>query len=115
MPTSLMKSYLSYNSNNPVVTLNSKSFYPLVRCTFTAKLVYASDTPLGPFTLAEHNPLVYNPEEFTTGAGNGGAFQDKYGNYWHVGTVAVTARHYFERLFSTCQCDLTDSSMSLGS
>ena len=62
--------------------------------------VYVSDTPLGPFTLAEHNPLVYRPEGFTTGAGNGGTFQDKYGNYWHVGTVAVTARHYFERRLS---------------
>ena len=62
--------------------------------------VYVSDTPLGPFVLAEHNPLVYRPEGFTTGAGNGGTFQDKYGNYWHVGTVAVTARHYFERRLS---------------
>ena len=62
--------------------------------------VYVSDTPLGPFTLAKHNPLVYKPEGFTTGAGNGGTFQDKYGNYWHVGTVAVTARHYFERRLS---------------
>ncbi|WP_244436381.1 hypothetical protein [Bacteroides timonensis] len=50
--------------------------------------------------MAKHNPLVYNPEGFTTGAGNGGTFQDKYGNYWHVGTVAVTARHYFERRLS---------------
>lgn len=62
--------------------------------------VYVSDTPLGPFTLAKHNPLVYRPEGFTTGAGNGGTFQDKYGNYWHVGTIAVTARHYFERRLS---------------
>lgn len=62
--------------------------------------VYVSNDPLGPFTLAEHNPLVYRPEGFTTGAGNGGTFQDKYGNYWHVGTVAVTARHYFERRLS---------------
>ncbi len=28
--------------------------------------VYVSDTPLGPFVLAEHNPLVYRPEGFTT-------------------------------------------------
>lgn len=62
--------------------------------------VYVSNTPLGPFTLAEHNPLVYRPEGFTTGAGNGGTFLDKYGNYWHVGTIAVTARHYFERRLS---------------
>ena len=36
--------------------------------------VYVSDTPLGPFVLADHNPLVYRPEGFTTGAGNGGNF-----------------------------------------
>lgn len=37
MPTSLMKSYLSYNSNNPVVALNSvfQEFIPLyIQSTF---------------------------------------------------------------------------------
>ncbi|WP_291529097.1 family 43 glycosylhydrolase [Bacteroides sp. UBA939] len=62
--------------------------------------VYVSDTPLGPFTLSAHNPLVYRPDGFTTGAGNGSIFQDKHGNYWYVGTVAVTTRHFFERRLS---------------
>lgn len=62
--------------------------------------VYVSDNPLGPFTLAKHNPFAYKPEGFITGAGNGCIFQDKYGNYWHAGTVAVTAKCMFERRVS---------------
>lgn len=62
--------------------------------------LYVSSSPLGPFSLAKHNPLVYKPEGFTTGAGNGGTFQDKYGNYWHVGTVTVKAGRYFRRKLS---------------
>lgn len=62
--------------------------------------VYVSDDPMGPFTLAKHNPFAYKPEGFVTGAGNGCVFQDKYGNYWYMGTVAITAKHIFERRLS---------------
>jgi hypothetical protein len=59
--------------------------------------VYVSDKPLGPFSLAAHNPFAYKPEGFATGAGHGSTFCDVYGNYWHIGTVTVSVRHSFER------------------
>ena len=59
--------------------------------------VYVSDNPLGPFVLAKHNPFAYKPEGFVCGAGHGSTFQDKYGNYWHVGTGTISVRHMFER------------------
>ncbi|MDR3218862.1 MAG: family 43 glycosylhydrolase [Dysgonamonadaceae bacterium] len=62
--------------------------------------VYVSDKPLGPFTLAQHNPFSYKPEGFFGGAGHGSTFQDKYGNYWHIGTVSVSVHHPFERRLS---------------
>lgn len=62
--------------------------------------VYVSDNPMGPFTLAKHNPFAYKPEGFITGAGNGCTFQDKFGNYWYAGTVAVSAKFVFERRLS---------------
>lgn len=62
--------------------------------------VYCSDHPMGPFVLAKHNPFAYKPEGFITGAGNGCVFRDRYGNYWYVGTVAVTAKCMFERRLS---------------
>ena len=62
--------------------------------------VYVADSPLGPFTLATHNPFAYKPEGFAPGAGHGSTFKDKYGNYWHAGTVNVSMRHSFERRLS---------------
>lgn len=62
--------------------------------------VYVSDKPLGPYTLAEHNPFSYKPEGFACGAGHGSTFQDRYGNYWHISTVSISIRHPFERRLS---------------
>ncbi|GHT72730.1 endo-1,4-beta-xylanase [Bacteroidia bacterium] len=62
--------------------------------------VYVSDNPLGPFVLAKHNPFAYKPEGFVCGAGHGSTFQDKYGNYWHVGSATISLRHSFERRIS---------------
>ncbi|MFY0600057.1 MAG: family 43 glycosylhydrolase [Cyclobacteriaceae bacterium] len=59
--------------------------------------VYVSTNPLGPFEVDAHNPFAYKPEGFANGAGHGSTFQDKYGNYWHVGTVTVSVKHRFER------------------
>ncbi|WP_281989563.1 family 43 glycosylhydrolase [Aquimarina aggregata] len=59
--------------------------------------LYISENPLGPFTLAKHNPVSYKPEGFVNGAGHGTTFQDKYGNYWHAGTMSLTIKHKFER------------------
>ncbi|MFW5657334.1 MAG: family 43 glycosylhydrolase [Bacteroidota bacterium] len=62
-----------------------------------ADAVYVSDNPLGPFDLAEHNPFAYKPEGFAAGAGHGSTFTDKFGNYWHIGTVTISQKHVFER------------------
>lgn len=62
-----------------------------------ADAVYVADSPLGPYALAPHNPFSYKPEGFATGAGHGSTFQDKYGNYWHIGTVTISVKHIFER------------------
>ncbi|MDR2470146.1 MAG: family 43 glycosylhydrolase [Tannerella sp.] len=59
--------------------------------------VYVADAPLGPYTLAEHNPFAYRPEGFLPGAGHGSTFVDRYGNYWHMGTANISMRHLFER------------------
>jgi len=59
--------------------------------------MYISDSPLGPFKLAEHNPFSYKPEGFIAGAGHGSTFQDEYGNYWYAGTMTLAVRHRLER------------------
>lgn len=59
--------------------------------------VYVSDKPLGPFTLAAHNPFSYKPEGFIAGAGHGSTFRDIYGNYWHIATMTISQKHMFER------------------
>ena len=59
--------------------------------------LYVSDKPLGPFTLAPHNPISYKPEGFAASAGHSSTFQDKYGNYWHVSTMTISQKHMFER------------------
>jgi xylan 1,4-beta-xylosidase len=59
--------------------------------------VYVSDKPLGPFTVAPHNPASYKPEGFVAGAGHSSTFQDKYGNYWHISTMTISQKHMFER------------------
>ena len=59
--------------------------------------VYVADKPLGPFTLANNNPVSYKPEGFIASAGHSSTFQDKYGNYWHVSTMTISQKHMFER------------------
>ena len=58
---------------------------------------YVSENPLGPFKLAEHNPISMKPEGFIAGAGHSATFQDKYGNYWHISTMTISQKHMFER------------------
>jgi len=59
--------------------------------------VYVSDQPLGPFKLAENNPVSAKPEGFISSAGHSSTFQDKYGNYWHISTMTISVKHMFER------------------
>jgi xylan 1,4-beta-xylosidase len=62
--------------------------------------VYVGDAPLGPFTYQPHNPFASKPGGFTRGAGHGSTFQDTYGNWWHVGTNAISVKNNFERRIS---------------
>jgi xylan 1,4-beta-xylosidase len=59
--------------------------------------VYVSENPLGPFVCQPHNPFAYKPDGFISGAGHGSTFADKYGNYWHIGTITISQKHIFER------------------
>ncbi len=59
--------------------------------------VYVSDSPLGPFELAENNPYSYKPGGFLPGAGHGSTMQDEQGNRWHVSTMRISMNHDFER------------------
>lgn len=58
---------------------------------------YVGDNPLGPFEYVEDNPFSFKPGGFIGGAGHGHTFQDKYGNYWHVASMTISVRHWFER------------------
>ncbi|MBC8005602.1 MAG: family 43 glycosylhydrolase, partial [Verrucomicrobia bacterium] len=68
--------------------------------------VYVSDSPLGPFTYAENNPFVSKPEGFACGAGHGSTFQDKHGNWWHIGTMTISVKHMFERRLGLFPVDI---------
>ena len=59
--------------------------------------VYISNNPLGPFTIAKHNPFSYKPGGYISGAGHGSTFQDGYGNYWHIASMSISQKHIFER------------------
>ncbi|MBI3003892.1 MAG: family 43 glycosylhydrolase [Ignavibacteriales bacterium] len=59
--------------------------------------VYVGSHPLGPFEYQAHNPFSYKPGGFARGAGHGATFQDKFGNWWHVATIAVSVKNDFER------------------
>ena len=59
--------------------------------------VYVSDNPLGPFQISSHNPFACKPEGYAAGAGHGSTFEDKLGNYWHIGTITISMKHIFER------------------
>ncbi|MFO0839649.1 MAG: family 43 glycosylhydrolase [Phycisphaerae bacterium] len=59
--------------------------------------VYVSDKPLGPFTYQRHNPFSLNPGGFARGAGHGSTIEDKFGNWWHTSTLAISVKNNFER------------------
>jgi len=59
--------------------------------------VYISDKPLGPFTLADFNPVSAKPEGFIASAGHSSTFEDNYGNFWHISTMTISQKHMFER------------------
>jgi hypothetical protein len=58
--------------------------------------VAVSDKPLGNF-VHQSMPLSFKPGGFARGAGHGATFQDTWGNYWHVSTIAISVKNNFER------------------
>ncbi|MBP6976762.1 MAG: family 43 glycosylhydrolase [Lentimicrobiaceae bacterium] len=42
-------------------------------------------------------PFSFKPGGFARGAGHGATFQDNWGNYWHVSTIAISVKNNFER------------------
>jgi hypothetical protein len=58
--------------------------------------VAISDQPLDGF-VHQSLPFSYKPGGFARGAGHGSTFQDKWGNYWHVSTIAISVKNNFER------------------
>lgn len=59
--------------------------------------VYISDSPLGPFQLADNNPYSYKPGGFLPGAGHGSTMWDNEKNLWHTATMRISKNHDFER------------------
>ncbi|MCR5715010.1 MAG: family 43 glycosylhydrolase [Bacteroidales bacterium] len=55
--------------------------------------VYVGDSPMGPFTYSEHNPLTFKTSGFQVGAGHGSTFHDKKGNLW---TICMIPAQYGE-------------------
>ena len=58
--------------------------------------VVVGEKPLGPF-IPQSMPLSYKAGGFARGAGHGATFQDKWNNYWHVSTIALSVKNNFER------------------
>lgn len=69
---------------------------------------YVGDSPLGPFTYIEDNPFSIKPGGFIAGAGHGDTFKDRYGNYWHVASMKISQRHWFERRIGLFPVTLTE-------
>lgn len=46
--------------------------------------VYVADSPMGPYTYSEHNPLTFKTTGFAVGAGHGSTFHDKNGQLWTI-------------------------------
>jgi beta-xylosidase len=58
--------------------------------------VIVGDDPLGPF-IPQPMPFSYKPGGFARGAGHGATYQDKWNNWWHVSTIAISVKNNFER------------------
>ena len=59
--------------------------------------VYVADTPLGPYSYQAHNPVCYKPGGFMNGAGHGSTVEGPGGQFWHYGTMSLSATVNWER------------------
>jgi hypothetical protein len=58
--------------------------------------VIVGNNPLGPF-IPQSDPVSFKAGGFARGAGHGSTFQDRWDNYWHVSTIALSVKNNFER------------------
>lgn len=70
---------------------------PATEFSIYADGVYESDSPLGPFTLANNNPYSYYPGGYMTGAGHGSTFVSPDGKWYHAATMHISANENYER------------------
>jgi xylan 1,4-beta-xylosidase len=61
---------------------------------------YTSKSPLGPFTYVPNNPVSTRVSGFTHSAGHSATFQDKFGNWWHIGNTLIGDKDIYERRVS---------------
>lgn len=59
--------------------------------------VYTAKHPLGPYTYAPNNPISYKPGGFMNGAGHGSTVIGPGNNYWHFGSMSLSATVNWER------------------
>ena len=59
--------------------------------------VYMSESPLGPYTYAPNNPVIYKPGGFANGAGHGSLVKGPGGRFWHFGSMALAVNVGWER------------------
>lgn len=62
--------------------------------------VYVADSPEGPYSYQAHNPVFYMPGGFMCGAGHGSLVEGPGGQYWHFGTMSLSATVNWERRIS---------------
>ncbi|MCU4166101.1 family 43 glycosylhydrolase [Carboxylicivirga caseinilyticus] len=58
---------------------------------------YIGDSPEGPFTYMEGNPVSFKPGGFTNGAGHGMTVKATDNQYWHFATMALASNSHWER------------------
>ncbi|MDD5508685.1 MAG: family 43 glycosylhydrolase [Bacteroidales bacterium] len=60
-------------------------------------VVVGSDPLFGNASEPQSMPFSFKPGGFARGAGHGSTFQDTWGNFWHVSTMAISVKNNFER------------------
>ena len=66
-------------------------------CIWYADAVMTADSPDGPFTEADYNPVSLKAGGFIGGAGHSCVFEDRYGNWWEITSMWVGNTDPFER------------------
>ena len=59
--------------------------------------VYTASSPLGPYTYQAHNPVCYKPGGYMCGAGHGSTVEGPGGQWWHYGSMSLSAIVNWER------------------